>query len=390
MTDSKKIGVVYVGDFTKIVARFHEQHLDIPFERSIPVWLDPEVAALFEPSANWIIGVARDEQIHSADEHQRHVLVRRGVALGDVICVHGAIQGILRRYPERYRMSFQVAPGFVNIFKAHPHYVDVLGTDVPLHQIKGLDHVVSLDGLLEHDHDPHAEKINRVDRTWNLFFGARRDLMVNLKPDFRLNLPEEARGWAWRQLDAAGILKVPKIAVATRAVQRPRTIVEGLVEEFTRRLVDACPAEVVLIENDRSFVWQGKRIHSFPGSSVLQAMALMEQCDVLCTMDSGAMWMGHATAVPMVVWCGPTPPETKCNYHPFYPEGVRALKMWEWIGCPAACYEAATWCDFTYRCVKEPPREKFIADSITAVLQLLEWNRTPHGQEARRLATEPV
>jgi ADP-heptose:LPS heptosyltransferase len=392
MTDARKdmglVGVMYVGGLDSINARFPEIGKSIYFERSKPRFLPPEEAALFEPSRDWVIGVTEAE-MHEIGERPKHVLVRRGVALGDVICVHGALQGILKAYPNQYRMSYQVAAPYVDLFKPHPTYVHVMSTDAAIHGMSGLDHVLSLDGLLERDHSIGEDKINRVDRTYRHFFATRPDLMNNpsLKPDFYLTLPEDARAWAWRTLDRLKLLNTgkPLVAVAVRAIQNPRNLGDGLVKAFTEELVARTDAKVLLIEFEAKHTWEAPGIHRFPQSSVLQAMALMHHSDALCTMDSGAMWMGHCVPVPMVVWFGPTPPETKVNYHPLYPDGIRSLKMWEWVGCPEACYEAAKWCDWTYKCMKQPPREKFIEDSIAAVMSLIEWNRT-HGKEARTKA----
>lgn len=379
------VGIMYVGNFASVSARFPERGLSLYFERSVPKLVPPDQAALFEPSHDWVVGVTSKE-MHEAGPGPKHVLVRRAVALGDVLCVHGALQGILRAYPRQYRLSYQVSEIYADIFRPHPAYVHVLGTDTPLYSVGGLDHVVSLDGLLEKDHNVDADKVNRVVRTWRHFFGQRGDLMdnPNLKPDFRLTIPETDRAWAFRKLEAFGLLDgKPLVAVAARAVQNPRNVQDGLVRAFTDDLTRRTDCRVLLLEPEHKHIWTADRVYSFPQSTVLQAMALLQHADVLCTMDSGAMWMGHCIPVPMVVWLGPTPPETKCNYHAFYPEGVRALRMWEWIGCPAACYEAATWCDWSYRCVKQPPRERFIEESIAAVLELVDWNRT-HGQKARQ------
>lgn len=371
--DANLVGVMYVGPFQRIEARFPERQRSFIFERSQLRWLPAEDAALFNPNRDWLVGIATPD-LHKGSQTQ-HVLVRRAVALGDVIAVHAALQGIMNAFPGRYELSYQVAPGYVEIFYPHTRYKTVVSTEVPATSIPGVAHVVSLDGILEWDHNENGEKISRVDRSWRVFFGDRADLMQNLKPDFSLTIPETTRGWAYKELDRFKAFDGrPLIAVATRAVQKPRNLRDGLVREFCERLSAETDCRILLIDNDPKFMWNGQNVISIR-SSVLEAIALLQFCDALCSMDSGAMWMGHCAAVPMVMWFGPTPPETKCNYHPLYPEGIRSLRMWEWVGCPEVCYENAKWCDFAYKCVKDIDGERFVRESIAAVMELVEYGK---------------
>jgi len=356
------------------------------FEHGVPRFLEPDIANLFTPNNDWVVGV--HQGVHNFDEPgERHMLVRRRVALGDVLSTHGALQGVMAAYPGRYAITYQVSDQYVEVLRATGSYRDVLSERCKVVDVEGVDGFVNLDGLLERDHNVGEAKINRVVRAWKHFFVAKPELldMSVLKPVWDLTIPETDRAWAYRELDTRGVLEhaakgKPVVAVAARAVQKPRNMKEGAVPKFTEMLVREHDAKVILIEHDPAYIWRGPGIEGFPKSTVLQAMALMQHCDVLCSMDSGAMWMGHCIPIPTVVWFGPTPPETKINMHPYYPEGIRGLRMWEWVGCPESCYEAASWCEYAYKCVKDPPEATFIEASMRAVMELVEWKR---GQKAQ-------
>lgn len=371
---------MYVGGLGSVSARFPEQRIQLTFKRGEVRFIPKDVAALFTPSRDWVIGVHNGLVSH--DGGPINLLVRRAVALGDVLCVHGAIQGIMEADPGRYRVTFQVAEQYVPVFKAHPLYEQVVSTKRSVHTITGINHMVCLDNILEWDHRLDGDKISRVQRTWRTFFMGKTGMVPEkLAPSWHLTIPERDRAWAYRTLDAKGLLDGrPLACVAARAIQKPRNLKDGLVKKACDALV-AAGIDVLLIEPDPNHIWKAPGVHGFPRTDVLQAMALMHHADALCTMDSGAMWMGHCVPIPTVVWFGPTPPETKINYHPYYENGgVVSIQLHEWIGCPEVCYEAAKWCDWTYRCLKAPDEARFVKETVEAVEYLVEWKHERTNQ----------
>lgn len=372
----KLIAVVYLGEFGKVERRFPEMGRSFVFERGVPRFVPESIAALFEPNRNWAIG-DYDEGAAEALKGRRHVVIRRAVALGDVITTHGAAMGILKADPS-VTLSLQTSPMYMPIFTAESRYYRVLSTAERVTSVP-IDRIVNMDGLFELDHHPDNEKVSRVDKVWRSYFQNDGARMAGLKPDFSLTLPEADRAWALAflhrfNLDSETRRGRKLVACATRTVQPARSLAEGLVREFCRRLVAETKAEVVLIEADPAHTWEDPGVHPAQGTTIPQAMALIEHADVLCCMDSGAMWMGHCTATPTVVWLGPTPPETKMNRHPLWPEGVRALEMNKWLDCPA-CYEAADACSYTFKCLRNPDRERFYRASVDACKELFDHVR---------------
>lgn len=366
------VAVVYVGDFSKVETRFPERNLSFTFFKGVPRYFRPEVASLFTPSRHWLIGEYDLSSLGKLRE-KTHIVIRRAVALGDVIAVHGAAQALITAHPD-YAISIQVDARYVELLQKHPTYFRVFSVEEPM-SIVPVDKVVSLDGVFELDHTPGNEKISRVTKVWQYFYRGNAEAYKNLKPDFRVTISESDKAFALSALARLGLDPEsrrgrPLIATATRAVQHQRNLAADLVKNWTHELVEKIDCDVLLVENDGAWTWRGNHIHSITGTSIPQALALIEMCDVLCSMDSGAMWLGHCAQIPMVVWFGPTPPETKVNWHPLYPEGVRTIEMNKWINCPA-CYEDAQACQWAFSCIRSPDRARFNRETTEAVLSLL-------------------
>lgn len=383
--ETGSIAVVYVGDHARIECRFPEHNLCFTFEKGVPRFFRPEVAKLFRPSRHWLVGEFDMSSVGKLRD-KTHVVIRRAVALGDVIAVHGAAQAIIRAYPE-YAVSIQVDPRYTGLFVRHPTYFRVFSVDEQM-SIVPVDKVVSLDGVFELDHTSGNEKVSRVTKVWQYFFRGEVAKYENLKPDFRVIIPEEDKAFALGALARLGLDPEsrrgrPLIATATRAVQHQRNLGADMVKDWTHELVKTIECDVLLIENDGAHIWRGPNIHSIIGTTIPQALALIEMCDVLCSMDSGAMWLGHCAAIPMVVWFGPTPPETKINWHPLYPDGIRSIEMNKWINCPA-CYEDASACNWRFSCIRETDRARFNRETTQAVIELLEAR---HGEVKKKTCT---
>lgn len=383
-------GVVYVGGFEKITAAFPHKNIFIDFTRGVARTLPESVVNLFAPSKDWFIG--EPGILFERFTKGRSILVRRSVALGDTIAVHGAMNGIMSSFPGRYEITLQVDPQYMGLFKHHLAYKDVIPNSALVNRLK-IDRFLTFDNVLEWDHVQGGPRNNRTDRALSIFCAGEETMLKEVKPDFALTIPEETKGWVLRNFVEKRVrLDRPIIAVAARAVQKPRNMADGYVKEFTERLVGALDCDVLVVEPEPSQSWEGNHIHRFPRADAVQALALIDAADVACSMDSGAMWLAHCTTPPkpVLVWLGPTPHETKLNRHPLYPDGVRWLAMNEWFdefhqdgdpkpGCPA-CYEAAVRCNYTYACVKRPDKERFIAESIKAVRELLEVHRKQTGK----------
>lgn len=368
--------VCYVGDFPSVDRRFPELNLSFRFYRGVPRTLPSAQAALFEPNRNWIVG-SYDAAALAQMAGRQHVVIRRAVALGDVIAAHGAAMAIKRREPNLL-LSLQTSPMYRPIFAAETRYHQIMSTTDRVVTVP-IDRIVNMDGLFELDHNPNNEKLSRVVKVWRHYYRDDHQVNAGLRPDFSVTLPEADRAWALQflhrlQLDVETRRGKKLFACAVRSVQPQRALGAGLVREFCDRLVAEQGCEVLLIEPDAAQSWSAKGVHPAPNTSITQAMALLEHCDALGTMDSGAMWMGHTAALPMLVWLGPTPPDTKLNWHPLWPDGVRALQMNQWIDCPA-CYEHADACSFTFRCLRQPDRARFFAESLSAAKDLFNYVR---------------
>ena len=384
---------MYTGLFGEIEARFPEAGKCITFKRNVPRYLTPELVSLFRPSHDWVIGTFTEEVVLSkASPSNFNLFVRRVAGLGDMISTHGALMGIKRAYPH-FEIIYQVSTVYTPMFAGHHGYKAVLPMNVIVDH-ENIDAFVNLDTVLEWDHRIDSPKISRVDRAWLQIFEGRPEMIKGLKPDFSLIIPEETRRWAFAALCKLGIDREsrkgrPLITLAPRSTAKPRQMYLSTIKETARTLAKELSAEVVLIEYDPEWIWKEPHIHGFERSDALQALALIMESDVLCTPDAGAMWLGHAAAVPTVVWFGPTPPETKINHHPLYPHGTRGLKMWKWVGCPEVCYEAARWCNYTMKCLLECDSGKLARETVRVVGELLEWDKNGRKEGQAGSADQP-
>lgn len=369
-----EVAVVYLGDFAQVDRRFPEKNLSFRFVRGVPRMLPRDVAALFEPNRNWIVGEYDAEQVARA-AGRRHVVLRRAVALGDVIAAHGAAMAFKRREPQTL-LSLQTSPLYMPMFVHDDRYFSVLSTTERVMTVP-IDRIVNMDGLFELDHNPQNEKVSRVLKTMRHFYRDETSVIPELKPDFSIRLSESDRAWALEFLHKRGLDVETRrgrklVACGTRSVQPQRALAPGMVRSFCDAVVAELGADVLLIEPDPAHSWKADRQHPAVGTSITQALALLEHCDASCSMDSGLMWMAHCFSTPMLVWLGPTPAETKVNYHPLYPHAVRVIALNEWIDCPA-CYEHAERCSFTFECLRKPDRSRFVADSVQALRELLAY-----------------
>lgn len=395
MSEGNAISVCYVGDFTEIQVRFRGHNpMNVTLIRGVPKVIGAAQAHHFlnKPSPQFIIEHIGPDNRPVGD--YSHILVRRSGALGDVISTHAALYALKIKYGDKLRITYQVALQYAYLFEGHPIYDRVIAwnTDDAERTAKLLhiDGIVSLDRLFETDHLPNGPRDSRIDRTWKtlgkLNFPWFQTDFSDLTPDFSLQIPEtdrkQAFDWLHRQKLDRDSRTVPLIAVAGASITDARTPHPGAV----RRMLDEILAKgyyVYMVDGSSTQNWNEPRIVTLAGCSVRTSLAIMEHCDVAVTPDSGSMWMAHTVPMPLLVVLGPTPPETKCNYHPLGGVGaVKVIQTNKWIDCPA-CYEYAAACDFKYACMKQVDHERFANEAMKAIEQLIEVSRDVKVREKR-------
>lgn len=367
-----EISAVYVGEFSELDVRFRGTDRPYRFVRDVPRMIPYAMKDLFENHGQFVVGDRLSEAQDTPAGATTTILVRRLGALGDVLTIFGAVMGIHRAAPGRYRFILQTSPQFTGVMRRQPGFIEVIDHVSPITLRNSIQRYFNLDSWFELDHGPNGPKDSRVDRTWYKLLGRQRTDFPNLKAEFPFVVPEAVRQRAWQWFSDAKLdpssRTAPVIGVALSARSTTaRTPNTDLTRVVCETLVGR-GAHVVFVEAEAPGWARGPSYHHWK-TDIQEAVAVFRLLDAAITPDSGSMWLAHCGATPLVYWGGSTPGTVKCAHHPLWPTGVKLIQTNDWIGCPS-CYEFAEACGYKYTCLKTPDPERFVRESVEAALFL--------------------
>jgi len=272
----------------------------------------------------------------------KHVVTLRQYALGDLIQLVPVLRklktdrdvksvGVLTS--ERFRADMS---------KAYPD-IQFYAMDMAEHT--KADFVLNLDGLLEKDHSLQNQEnsLHRV-KIYADYFGVSVD---NL--DWSSNLPETNK---------IKKSKMKKIGLQIRGSGPIKTLPFDFIKQIAFEL--SKDYEVVLLDNDKSFGFEGKNIINLCGQiKVPECIAILTLIDCVITMDSGMLWMAHSAKCPVVTFLGSTREQERMSLHPLYPDKARTINMAKLVGCEP-CFETRVRCKGKHNCMTAFNRDEVL------------------------------
>ena len=341
--------VAYIGDRHETGREWMRRRYIFPFGKEVMVPQEFGEALLATPEFILSSQVGRPlEEIH---EPGSTILCRRWGALGDLLMFRAAMSAFIRQHP--FMPILRCQERFLELFKDDPLWKAV----VPIGGSQGVqyDGVVSFDQVAEADH--RGDHRHRA----QLFLSAMSKHPIELTPaDWRLPIPDVVGKWVERHLGNLGILEKqrnqPLIGVHVRGSGPMKSLPPNVAKNLIRMLLEI--GDVMILEPEKKEAVRhlsiSDRVFEMTHRDVLHGIRLMEHLDLAIVMDSGPLWMAHCAGCPILAILGPTRPEQRISMHPGYPKHARAICLNDLIDCPA-CFESATACKGSYRCMQDQP-----------------------------------
>ena len=275
----------------------------------------------------------------------------RSYALGDILLLTPIFNQLKETYPA-CTILLATASRFIEVFK----YWDKVGTaDKRTVAHRHYDIGYHLDGIVERDHtgEPWSHK-HRLDLYCD-FLGipAPKD------PLFSLPYGEDERRWA-EELTTGLRLKEKPIVVMQLFGSKPiKSFPPGKVERIARKL---SYVYTVILVHSHSGEIDGEAVDLSGKTTVHELAAVIDCADAVVTMDSGVLWVAHATQTPVVALLGPTREPERLSYH----RNHRVVNLSKMVGCEP-CFERRTRCGGTIDCMIESDEAQIVAEIEDAV-----------------------
>lgn len=295
------------------------------------------------------------------DPAMRRFDIVRESALGDAIVALTALRAVKKRLPH-LNVALWTKDTWHELLRLQEE-IPVLGSKPRIKGSTAEHFVMDFNGLYEVDHLPEGIKISRIERTLGPL-----DL-ENEPVDFSLPIPEKELAEAREFLPES---EGPWVAVSVRRtnVGACRSPSEDLIARVCERLRSE-GLGVYIVEGHDQIRWANAIGAKWrKRSSILETTAAIKLCAAIVTPDSGSMWMGHVTKIPIVALMGPTPGNVKCKHHALWPHGIRVIQTNDWIDCPA-CFEYEEACEWTSRCISKPDPDRFVRETVKGVQELV-------------------
>ena len=197
--------------------------------------------------------------------------------------------------------------------------------------------------LLTHpvDFDAHARNLHHIDYYLNLIKRAGFDAMSGI-PWIFLGLEERLKA-----RDTLALLKRPIVAINPGAAYgsskrwhpgRFAEVAEGVIQEIGGSVVllggpkETGIADEIIGSADSSLIAPDSLLNLCGRTSLRELIAIISECDVLLSNDSGPMHIGYAVGTPVVAIFGSTSPEHTG------PAGASDIVIRKAVAC-APCFE---------------------------------------------------
>lgn len=321
------------------------------FQRWVEKAVSSEIAAALVKRSDFIVGDYPLKRVFNEHGSGR-VKLRRHGALGDIIVLYPAIRALKKVLP--YTFTLACCAKYHSLFKGDSTFDEVIATG-ERGKLPVIGEVL-LDGVLERDLGNPVERwlMPRVTAYYE-FLSHGFNVLAATRFDYSLQPGEQDKAWAERLMQAVRQKggDRPTVFVQARGSGPVRSIGRDRMQEVTRKLSDRY--NVVVTDHNKDYCWsdETRGIFSAPGQRPwLNFVALMKECSVALTTDSGVQWLAHVAEIPLVSVLGPTRASEKLTTHLLYPRQVQGIDTAGLLGC-TPCFENAVRCKWQYDCLNK-------------------------------------
>lgn len=271
------------------------------------------------------------------------ISLHRDYALGDLI----QLVPVARKLKEKLdvkNINIITSARFLKFMRASYGDLKIFSREVINHSanMPNMGFILTLNGILEKDHslknsENHKHRVNIYMNFFNLKDVDKNDLdwSHNLKGKIMNMDVKRKRKLIGLQIRGSGAMK-------TLPYEMIKKISFGLVEQGY---------DVVLIDQDKDKGFEGKGIINLCGQlTPVKVIALLHECDLCLTMDSGVLWMAHSANCPVITFLGSTRESERLSLHPQYPEKAKGIDLTKYINCKP-CFETKVNCKGKINCM---------------------------------------
>lgn len=287
------------------------------------------------------------------------VLVRRMVAMGDLLMLRAAVVAFNRRVPMRWIL--RTTGAYARLFRDDPLWDRVVAVHEP--SPVGCDRYWVMDGIAEMDHATSAAPRTPAE----LFLRDMTKAKIGItKDDWMMPIPVSSMNAVdqWCQVHRAGRDR-PMIALQVRGSGPMKTLPRPTLVRIAERIVES-GRDVVLIDPEPKSAWKADGVFSMPGQDVITVIELIRRCEACVCMYSGALPMAMSAGCPVVLILGPINPSLPPEY---VPVPWRMIKLNDWIQCPP-CNERPARCSNRWSCLRDAPADR-VADQVLLEIESL-------------------
>lgn len=286
-------------------------------------------------------GVSLLEQLEKNPESS--VCFLRTYALGDIILLTPIINWIRDKYPS-VKVYLATVPKFMGLFK----YWDAIET-VDKRNLPFIPYEIGyyLDGVVERDHSGNEYSYKHRLDIYCEFLG-----IPQIKdPVFSLPYGESEKSWAEGIVREVRDCGKPVVAVQVAGSTAIKSLSLDKVADIAERLCDIC--SLIFVHEAKEYFGEINAMNLTGMTDIHQLAALIDSVDVVVTMDSGVLWIAHATKTPVIALLGPTREAERLKYHRNYV----VVNLSEMVGCEP-CFERMTRCKGAINCMKSSSAEE--------------------------------
>jgi len=299
-------------------------------------------------------GISLLEQLERNPESS--VCFLRTYALGDILLLTPVFNWIKERFPAA-TVYLATVPKFMGLFK----YWDAVET-VDKRNLPYIQYEIGyyLDGVVERDHSGNEYSYKHRLDIYCEFLG-----IPQIKdPVFSLPYGEDEKSWAEGVVRPLRHYGKPVIAVQVSGSTAIKRLPSDKVVEIAERLSDIC--SLIFVHEAREFFGEINVMNLTGMTNVHQLTALIDNVDAVVTMDSGVLWIAHATKTPVIALLGPTRESERLKYHRNYV----VVNLSEMVGCEP-CFERMTRCKGAINCMNSSSAEEIAARIENGIKKLV-------------------
>ena len=294
-------------------------------------------------------------------------IARRG-GLGDVIMLLPVIRVLMELYP-KMRVNFYTTHRHAQ-FLEHTQTERLRIIDESRIRRGGVDFGMSMEGVVERDHDLPGTKYTTMPRhqIYAEALGVLKEVKkIEHQQDFSIEVTEADRKkvLAWtRGINRPMALLQVRGNAPTRCLPFDRMV--AITEHLVKMGFAVLPSDYVFFSK-----LKGDHVYQFHGATLRQVLEIMRQCKFVITMESGLLHMAHVANAPTICFYGPTRIQERGAFHPSYDKGwVVPIQLDKEVGCEP-CFVTTIKCKGAIPCMRAIPAARLVEMVEAAVQKML-------------------